>query len=147
MSAVSKAILFYRKKLLKEFGEWKTKQKRRESFLNALITSIKKDPTPAIRKPSDELKFHEKTMMTAIKQVSNLDINPVYYAIWGVLENKNKYAISLQIIGSLKRAIEEECKKMSEEFILKASKSFQKWRSYWVNLLVCVSHFNLFFIV
>ena len=65
-------------------------------------------------------------------------------AIWVVLENKTNATPHLNI-GSLKIPIEEEFHKMSEEFILKASKSFwrcvdtiiekKKWRPYWVNLL------------
>ena len=50
-------------------------------------------------------------------------INPLDYAIWGVLENKTN-ATSFPNIGLLKPAIEEEGNKMSEEFILKACKSF-----------------------
>ena len=34
------------------------------------------------------LKVHEKTVRTAIKQDLIPDLNPLYYAIWGVLENK-----------------------------------------------------------
>ena len=51
--------------------------------------------------------------------------NPLDYAIWGVLENKTN-ATSHPNIGSLTTAIGEEWNKMSEEFILKARKSF--WR-------------------
>ena len=56
---------------------------------------------------------------------SNPDLNPLDYAIWGVLENKTN-ATSHPNIGSPKTAIEEEWNKMSEEFILKACKSFQR---------------------
>ena len=44
--------------------------------------------------------------------------------IWGVIENKTN-ATSHPYISFLKIDIEEEWNKMSEEFILKASKSFQ----------------------
>ena len=57
-------------------------------------------------------------MKTVIKQDLNPDHKPLDYAIWGVLENKTN-ATSHPNIGSLKIAIEEECNKMSEEFILK----------------------------
>ena len=49
---------------------------------------------------------------------SSPDLNPLEYAIWGVLENKN--ANSHSNIGSLKIAIQEEWNKIPEEFILKA---------------------------
>ena len=80
--------------------------------------AIKKKPTISIRKPTNESKVHEKIVMTAIKQNLSPDLNPLDYAIWGILENKN--ATSHPNIGSLKSAIEEEWNKMSEEFILKA---------------------------
>ena len=51
------------------------------------------------------------------------DHNHLDYALWGILENKT-HATSHLNIGSLKTAIEEEWNKMSEEFILKACKSF-----------------------
>ena len=53
------------------------------------------------------------------------DLNPLDYAIWGVLENKTN-ATSHPNIGSLKTAIKKEWDKMSEEFILKACKSFRR---------------------
>ena len=54
-----------------------------------------------------------------LRTLSSADLNPLDYAIWGVLENKS-IATSYPNIGSLKTAIEEEWNKMSEEFILKA---------------------------
>ena len=45
--------------------------------------------------------------------------------MWGVLEDKTN-ATFHRNIGSLKTAIEEEWNKMSEEFILKACKSFRR---------------------
>ena len=64
-------------------------------------------------------------MRTAIKQNLSPELNTLDYAIWGVLENKTN-ATSHPNIGSLKNAIEEEWNKMSEEFILKTCKSFQR---------------------
>ena len=64
-------------------------------------------------------------MTTAIKQDLSPDINLLDYAIWGDLENETN-ATSHPNIGSFKTAIEEEWNKMSEEFILKACKSFQR---------------------
>ena len=43
------------------------KKKRKESFLTALATMIKKDPTTSIRKRANELKVREKTVRTTIK--------------------------------------------------------------------------------
>ena len=63
-------------------------------------------------------------MRPAIKQDLSPDHNPLYYAIWGVLENKTN-TTSHPNIGSLKMAIEEEWNKMSEEFILKACYLFR----------------------
>ena len=64
-------------------------------------------------------------MRTSIKQDINLDCNSLDYAIWGILEDKTN-ATSHSNIGSLKNAIEEEWNKMSENFILKTYKSFQR---------------------
>ena len=50
---------------------------------------------------------------------------PVDFAIHGVLEDKTN-ATSHPNIASLKTAIEEEWNKMSEEFILRACKSFRR---------------------
>ena len=63
-------------------------------------------------------------MRTAIKPNLSPDRNPLDYLIWGVLENKTN-GTSHTNIDSLKTAIEEELNKMSEEFILKACKSFR----------------------
>ena len=82
---------------------------------------MKIEPTKLIRKHANELKVHEKTVKTAIKQ----GLNPLGYAIWGVLKSKTG-ATSYPNIGSLKTAIEEKWNKMSEEFLLKVCKSFRK---------------------
>ena len=55
----------------------------------------------------------------------NPDHKSLDYAIWSVLEIKTN-ATSHRNIGSLKTVIGEEMNKMSEEFILKACKSFQR---------------------
>ena len=100
--------------------------------------AIRKDPTTSTRKHANELKVHKKTVKTAIEQDLSPDVNPLDYAICGLLENKTN-ATSHPNIGSLKTAIEEEWNKMSEEFLLKACKSFRrrvdtisekKWRPY-----------------
>ena len=66
-----------KKSFLKKRGIWW----RIEGFLTALITA-------STRKHANDSKDHEKTVMTAIKQGLNPDFNPLYYAIWSVLENK-----------------------------------------------------------
>ena len=96
----------------------------KQVYLTVLATVIK-DTTTSIRKYTNELKFHEKTVRTAIKQDLSPDLNSPDYALWGILENKTN-ATTHPNIGLLKTAIEEELNKMSEEFILKACKLFQK---------------------
>ena len=113
------------KELFKEKRKWRIEQKRKGGFLTSLGTAIKKDPTTLIRKQANELKVHEKTVRTTFKHYLSPDLNALNYAILGVLENKIN-AISHPNIGCLKTAIKEEWHKMSEEFILKAYKSFRK---------------------
>ena len=83
----------------------------------------------SIRKHTNELKVHEKTVGTAIKQDLSPDLNSLDYGILDVLEKKknpkkpkcnfpSKYCF-------LKTSIEEEWNRMSEEFILRACKLFQ----------------------
>ena len=62
-------------------------------------------------------------MRTAIKQDLSQDLNLLDYAIWGVLENNTTFYPN---ISSSKTAAEEEWNKISEEFILKARKSFRR---------------------
>ena len=66
----------------------------------------------SIRKNTNELKVHEKTVRTSIKQDLSPNLNPLGYAIWGVLENKSN-ATSHSNINSFKIVIEEEWKKIS----------------------------------
>ena len=68
-------------------GKWRIDQKRK-GFLSDLATAIKKDLTVSIRKHANELKIHEKTVRTAIKQDLSSELNRLDYPIWGVLENK-----------------------------------------------------------
>ena len=111
--------------------EWRIEQKKKkkkrgkEGFLNALVTSIMKNPITPIRKHANELKDHEKTVRTAIKQNLSLDLYPLDYAIWGILEQKTNVT-SYPNIGSRNTAIEGEWKTMFEEFILNACKSFRR---------------------
>ena len=50
---------------LKKNGSGELTKKRKDYFLTALATAIKKDPTTSIRKNANKLKVHEKTMRTA----------------------------------------------------------------------------------
>ena len=90
-------IFFYRKRTFKgEKGvgtEQKTKSFRFFLFSppSALATAIKKDPTTSIRKHANELKVHEKTVRTTIKQDWSPDLILLDYALLGILENKTKY--------------------------------------------------------
>ena len=97
-------------------------KKWKEGFLTAL-TMVIKDPTASIRKHTTWLKVYKKTVRTAIKHDLSPDHNPLDYVIWGIFRNKTN-ATSYPNIGLLKIAIEEEWNKMSEEFNLKACKSF-----------------------
>ena len=58
----------------------------------------------SIKKHANELKVHEKTVKTTIKQELCTDFNLLDYTIWGVLENKTG-TTSNPNIGSLKTAI------------------------------------------
>ena len=104
---------------------WGTEQNQKKGFLTALATVIKKDPQTSIKKQANELKVHEKTVRTAIKQDFSEDLNCLHYAVWGILENKTN-PTSHPNIYSLKTAIEDEWNKMLEEFILNACKSFRR---------------------
>ena len=68
------------------------------------------------------------------------DLNPLDYAVWGVLENKTNTTAHPNI-GLLKIAIEEEWNKMSVEFILKACKSF--WRCV-EKMVIILNKFTVF---
>ena len=75
------------------------KKKRKEGFLTALATVIKKkDPTTSIRKHANELKVHEKTIRTAIKQDLSPDRNPLDYAIWGIFKKTKHILVRLRLL-------------------------------------------------
>ena len=78
---------FKTKRAFKEKGEWKIDQKTKRMLFNC-SHYVKKDSTTSIRKHTNELKVHKKTVRTAIKQDSSPDLNPLDYAVWNVLENK-----------------------------------------------------------
>ena len=88
-------------------------QKRKKNFWAALASVIQKDPTKSVRMQANEVKVHEKTMRIAIKYHLWPELNPLDYAIWGILENKTN-ATSHPNICSLKTAIEEKWNEMSE---------------------------------
>ena len=110
---------------LKKKGSGRLNKKQKEGFLTAFASVIKKDPKTSIRKHVNELKVHEKTMQTAIKEDLSPDFTSLDYAIWGIFENKTNATVHPNI-GSLKTTIEEEWNKMSEEFILKTCKAFRR---------------------
>ena len=118
-------------------GEWRIEQTTKIDFLTALAMVIKKDPTTSIRKHDNKLKVHKKIVRMPIKQDLFPDLNPFYYAVWGVLESKTN-ATSHPNISFLKATIEEEWNKIFEEFILKAYKSFRRHVSTIVEKMVAI---------
>ena len=80
---LSKEFFFFTEKglLLRKGESGGLNKKRKEGFLSALVTAIKKDPTMSIRKHAYELKVHEKTERTVIKLNLNPDNNPLDYTI------------------------------------------------------------------
>ena len=60
--------LFEEKRGVEDWTKKKKKKKTKRKLLTALATEIKKDPTTSISKHASELKAHEKTVRTAIKQ-------------------------------------------------------------------------------
>ena len=95
-------------------------KKRKEDFLTALAMSIKNDPTMSIRKRANELKAHERTVRTIIRQGLCPDLNPLDYAIWGILKNKTNVTSNLNVTywpstePSIKRCICVNKRKNSE---------------------------------
>ena len=106
------------KQLFKEKGSGGLNKKRKEGFLTALATVIKKDLTTSIRKNANELKVDVK-----IKQDLSPVLNLPDFTRWGVLENKTNET-SHSNTGSLKTTGLEEWNIMSEKFILKTCKLF-----------------------
>ena len=80
-------------------------QKQNEGLFTALAMPIKKNPTTSIRKYANELKVHEKTVRTAIKQ--DLSQNLLDYVIWDVLKNEIN-ATSHPNMSSLKIVTSDE---------------------------------------
>ena len=108
---------FYKKRaFLRKVMRGGLNKKRNEGFLIALVMEIKKDPTMLIRKNTNELKVHKKTVRTAIKQDLSPDFNFLDDAICDVLKNKIN-TTSHSNIDSLKTNIDEKWNKMSVEFI------------------------------
>ena len=106
---------FTKKGCFKE--NWNRRIKRKDDFLTALTTEIKRARW-WIESPGE-------TVRVAIKRELSPDLTPLDYALWCFLENKTN-ATSQPNIGLLRIAMEEEWNKMSEEFILKACKSFRR---------------------
>ena len=116
-------------------------------LFTALGMAIKRDPTMSIRKYANELRVHEKTVRIGIKQDLSLHLNPLDIYIWVVLDIKTN-ATSHPNIGLFKTAIEEEWNKMSEEFILKAFKLFQRCVDIIIEkkMAAIVSKFTVFYV-
>ena len=104
---IAKKKILLKKRFLRKRVSGRLNKKQKEGFLTALAMAIKKDPITFIRKHTNELKVHKKTVMTAIKQDLIPDFNTLDYALLGVLENKTNVT-SYPNIGSLKTAIREE---------------------------------------
>ena len=68
-----KENFFTKKELFKEKGKWRIKQKKKEGFLTAFTTAIKKESAMSMRKHANELKVHAKTVRTTIKK----DLTPL----------------------------------------------------------------------
>ena len=103
-----------KKSFLRKVGSGGLNKKRKEGFLTALATTIKKDPIMSIRKHANKLKVHEKTVKRPFRQDLSSDLNLLDYTMWSILENKTN-ATSYLNIGSLQTAIEEEWNKIFEE--------------------------------
>ena len=82
--------------------------------------AITMDLPTSIRKHNNELKVHEKTGWTIIKEHPY----PYCYAVWVVLENKTN-ATSHPNIGSLKTVFWEEYIKISKEFFFHHANRFE----------------------
>ena len=78
--------------------------------LHMWLYNIKKKPTMSIRKHSNELKVHKKTVWRIFKQDLITGHNPLDFAICGVIENKTKTA-SHPNIGSLSKRNVIKCLK------------------------------------
>ena len=89
------------------------KKKKMKRFLTAVATVIKKDSTTSLRKHANELKVHKKTLRTEVKEDFSSNLNPIDYALLGVLENKTNATFHPNIC-SLKTDIEEDWNKMCE---------------------------------
>ena len=65
--------------------------------------AIKKDSTTSITKHDNELKVHEKSVRTVIKQDLSPDLNPLDYAMRAVLENKTNSTSHVSIVLLLRK--------------------------------------------
>ena len=99
-------------------------KKRKVGFLMALAVGIKKNPTTSVRKHANELKVHKKMVRTAVKQDLSTDLNPLDYAIRGVLKNKTN-ATSHGYIGSLKAALGRNGKRCLKNLFWRHANHFE----------------------
>ena len=126
-----------KKSIFKEKREYRIEQKtKKKGFLTALVTAIKKDPTTSRRKHTNELKVHEKTARTAIKQ----DLTPDFNSPW------LRYMQQIQILIHLKLLLSSNGVKCLQNLFWRHANRFEgiliqwlkKWWSYWVKYLFCV---------
>ena len=75
----SKEIFFTEMRFLRKRRELWIEQKRKEGFLTAPVTAMKKDPKASTRKRANELKVHEKIQRKTNKQNLSSDLNPLDY--------------------------------------------------------------------
>ena len=78
LSIVYKARTFFfftEKELLRKRESGGLIKKRKEGFLTAVASVIKKDPTTSIKKHANELKVHKKTSRIEIKQDLSPDLD------------------------------------------------------------------------
>ena len=110
--------------------------------------SLKLSPMWMNKKRNDDKSITTSQKISEIFWVSlcppsSPDLNFLDFEIWNVLENKTN-ATSHPNIGSLKTAIEEEWNKMSEQYILKACKTFQTCLKTTIDKMVDIlSEFNV----
>ena len=97
----SKENFSQKKSFLRKGGSGGLNRKQKDIFLTVLVTVIKKDHTMLIIKHANELKVHEKTVRTAVKQDLNPGLNPLDYVIQDFLENK-QMQLPIQILVRLR---------------------------------------------
>ena len=93
----SQRIFFQKKSFLRKRGvqDW---TKNEKFFLKLLPKAIQKDPSTSLRKHANELKVHEKTVRTAIKQ----DLSLGLYHLSGAIKKTKQMQLPIQILVRLR---------------------------------------------